>query len=262
MRVTRLSTTPVKGLALHHPESIDVDETGARGDRLFFLADDRPSLVSIAKTGALVGVTATYDEANLWLTFSADGGVVAEGAVSPGEDVSADFFAFRLAPGRFVPGPWDRMLSDLAGRHLRLVMGSDALRGHDVEPLTLLGTASTEALGAQAGGAVDARRFRMLIEFSSEEPHVEDTWNGSVIRVGEAELEVGGPVQRCAGTTRNPDSGRVDLRTLQLIGGYRGRQDSIFGPGFNFGVYARCRVPGRIAVGDAVEATDARRMRA
>lgn len=253
MHVTRLSTTPVKGLALHHPEAIDVDETGARGDRLFFLADERPSLVSIAKTGALVGVTATYDEAHRWLTFSADGEVVAEGAAIPAEEVSADFFAFRLAPGRFVPGPWDRVLSERAGRGLRLVMGSDALRGHDVEPLSLLGSASTEALGAQAGEAVDARRFRMLIEFSSDVPHIEDTWQGHGLRVGEAVLEVGGPVQRCAGTTRNPDSGAVDLRTLQFIGDYRGRQDSVFGPGFNFGVYARCRVPGTIRVGDPVE---------
>ena len=58
MRVTRLSTTPVKGLALHHPISIRVDETGAVGDRLFYLADKRPSLVSIAKGGALLGAGA------------------------------------------------------------------------------------------------------------------------------------------------------------------------------------------------------------
>ena len=60
-------------------------------------------------------------------------------------------------------------------------------------------------------------------------------------------------MQRCAGTTRNPDSGDVDLRTLQLIGDYRGRQESIFGPGFNFGVYARVIDEGRIHVGDTLE---------
>ena len=253
MRVTRLSTTPVKGLALHHPESIDVDENGAVGDRLFFLADDTPALVSIAKTGALVGVTATYDESSRWLSFVAEGEVIAEGEASPGPEVSPDFFAFRLAPGRLVPGPWDGVLSERAGRSLRLVMGSDALRGHDVEPLSLLGTASIAALSAQAGAPVDARRFRMLIEFSSDEPHIEDSWAARFLRVGGSELEVGGPVQRCAGTTRNPESGRVDLRTLQLIGDYRGRQDSVFGLGFNFGVYARCRLPGTIRVGDPVE---------
>ena len=44
--------------------------------------------------------------------------------------------------------------------------------------------------------------------------------------------------------------GEVDLRTLTLIGDYRGRQDSVFGMGFNFGVYARCVTPGTISVGD------------
>ena len=57
-------------------------------------------------------------------------------------------------------------------------------------------------------------------------------------------------MQRCAGTTRNPETGEVDLRTLQLIGDYRGRQDSVFGMGFNFGVYATVITEGRIRVGD------------
>jgi uncharacterized protein YcbX len=59
-------------------------------------------------------------------------------------------------------------------------------------------------------------------------------------------------VQRCAGNTRNPQTRDVDLRTLTLIGGYRGRQESIFGPGFNFGVYASTITPGRISVGDTL----------
>lgn len=42
----------------------------------------------------------------------------------------------------------------------------------------------------------------------------------------------------------------MDLRTLELIGAYRGRQESIFGLGFNFGVYATCVEPGRISLGD------------
>ena len=73
--------------------------------------------------------------------------------------------------------------------------------------------------------------------------------------------EVGGPVQRCAGTTRNPDSGQVDLKTLALIGDYRGRQDSVFGMGFNFGVYATRRHRGPDRVGDALELLGGRRCR-
>ena len=256
MRVTRLSTTPVKGLALHHPESIRVDETGAVRDRLFFLADPRPSLVSVAKTGALVGITAEYDAASRRLTLRERDTVLAEDEVRLGEAVDADFFAFRTAPGRIVEGPFAAILSARAGRPLELVQGTDTLRGHDVEPLTLLGQGSVDALSRQAGAPVDSRRFRMLIEFDGGAEHIEDNWDGIRIQIGDATLVGGGPVQRCAGTTRHPDTGVVDLKTLALIGEYRGRQDSVFGMGFNMGVYARCIVPGEIRVGDDVVVMD------
>ena len=256
VRVTRLSTTPIKGLALHHPESIRVDETGAVGDRLFFLADPRPSLVSVAKTGALVGITAEYDATTRRLILREGDTVLADDEVRLGEAIDADFFAFRTAPGRIVEGPFAAILSERAGRPLELVQGSDTLRGHDVEPLTLLGQGSIDALSQQAGAPVDSRRFRMLVEFDGGEPHIEDTWLGKSIQIGDATLVGGGPVQRCAGTTRHPDSGVVDLKTLALIGEYRGRQDSVFGMGFNFGVYARCVVPGEIRVGDDVIVLD------
>jgi hypothetical protein len=256
MRVTRLSTTPVKGLALHHPESIHVDETGAVGDRLFYLADDRPSLVSIAKVGSLVGISAEYDAGTNRLTLREGDGVLVEDEVRLGREIDADFFAFRTAPGRVVEGVFGGILSERAGRALRLVKATETLRAHDVEPLTLLGEGSIDRLSEAAGESVDSRRFRMLIEFDGGKPHVEDTWLGRSIQIGDATLVGGGPVQRCAGTTRNPDSGAVDLKTLALIGEYRGRQDSVFGPGFNFGVYARCVVPGEIRVGDDVIVAD------
>ena len=262
MRVTRLSTTPVKGLALHHPESIRVDETGAIGDRIFFLADPRPSLVSVAKSGALLGITAEYDAPSRRLTLRegatalGNGTVLADDEVRLGDGIDPDFFAFRTAPGRIVDGPFAAILSERAGRPLELVQGTDSLRGHDVEPLSLLGQASVDRLSEVAGLAVDSRRFRMLIEFDGGVPHVEDTWLGKSIQIGDATLVGGGPVQRCAGTTRHPDTGVVDLKTLALIGEYRGRQDSVFGSGFNFGVYARCVVPGEIRVGDDVVVLD------
>jgi uncharacterized protein len=256
VRVTRLSTTPVKGLALHHPRSIHVDETGAVGDRVFFLADARPSLVSVAKAGALLGIAAEYDASTRRLTLREGDTVLADEEVRLGEEIDTDFFDFRTVPGRIVDGPFAAILSERAGRPLELVKGSDALRGHDVEPLTLLGQGSIDRLSEVAGQPVDARRFRMLIEFDGGEPHVEDTWLGKSIQIGDATLVGGGPVQRCAGTTRHPDTGVVDLKTLALIGEYRGRQDSVFGPGFNFGVYARCIVPGEIRVGDDVVVVD------
>ena len=254
MRVTRLSVTPVKGLALHHPDSIDVTPAGVAGDRAFYLVDDRDALYSIAKTGSLVGLHADYDLAAGWLAIRDGIQVLAEGPVVEGEPHSANFFAFKQVDGRLAPGPWDALLSERAGRPLRLVKAAVAGGGHDVEPLTLLGTASTTRLAEQVPVPdVDSRRFRMLIEFDGAAPHAEDSWLGQRLQLGTVTAEVGGPVQRCAGTTRNPDSGEVDLKTLALIGDYRGRQDSIFGMGFNFGVYASVVIEGRIRVGDTVE---------
>jgi len=253
MRVARLSVTPIKGLALSHPPSIDVTDTGAVGDRAFYLvgADDR--LVSIAKTGALVGLTATWDADPQVLSVHDETGVLLAGNIGLGAPHNANFFDFRQARGRVVEGDWSQLFSDLAGQPLRLVKADDSNGGRDVEPLTLLGEASTAELARHAGlDHVDSRRFRMLIEFDGAAPHEEDTWDGRVITVGEAVIVGGGPVQRCAGTTRNPSSGEIDLRTLTLIGGYRGRQPSIFGTGFNFGVYATTVTPGRVSVGDSL----------
>lgn len=251
MQVTRLSTTPIKGLALHHPMSIDIDEGGAVGDRAFFLIDERGGLFSIAKTGSLVGLSATFDPQSQRLSIMDGDERCAEGLVDLGEPHLANFFGYRDVAGHFAPGPWDDVLSARAGRPLRLVKASDPLGGRDVEPLSLLGQGSIEELGRQSGlDSVDGRRFRMLIEFDGAAAHAEDSWRGRCLRIGSAVIAVGGPVQRCAGTTRNPETGKVDLRTLELIGAYRGRQESIFGLGFNFGVYATCVEPGRISLGD------------
>lgn len=254
MHVTRLSVTPVKGLGLHHPDSVDVRWTGVVGDRQFYLVDERDALFSIAKTGALLSLSADYDESEGVLTLREGGAVLAQASVEPGEAHTADFFSFKRVAGHLVPGPWDDVLSERTGRALRLVKADRRDGAHDVEPLTLLGNASTRELAGVGGlPEVDSRRFRMLVEFEGAAAHEEDRWQGQRVRIGAVVAEVGGPVQRCAGTTRHPDSGEVDLRTLKLIGNYRGRQDSIFGPGFNFGVYATVVTEGRIHVGDGLE---------
>jgi uncharacterized protein YcbX len=106
-------------------------------------------------------------------------------------------------------------------------------------------------LARQAGrDTVDGRRFRMLVDLAGCSPHEEDSWAGRRVRIGAALLEVGGPVPRCATTTRDPGTGVRDFDTLRAIAGYRGRRD---GHDIDFGVYARVVEPGRVRVGDAVE---------
>lgn len=116
------------------------------------------------------------------------------------------------------------------------------------EPVTLVSDASVDRLAQEAGREVDGRRFRMLFSLSGCEPHEEDGWAGRLLELGDAVVRVGGPVPRCAVTTRSPDTGARDLDTLHLIKRYRGLRD---GEHLDFGVYARVERPGVVRLGDA-----------
>lgn len=118
----------------------------------------------------------------------------------------------------------------------------------------MLGDASVRALERESGAAgIDARRFRMLVELATDREHVEDEWEGVLVAVGAAEIRIGGPVPRCAATTRDPDRGVRDLPAVQVIRAYRGLRDTLFGPGVPFGVYADVVTPGRVGVGDSLQ---------
>lgn len=248
--VTRLSITPVKGLLLHHPPSIDLTPHGAAGDRRFFLLDDAGRIQSCTGNQALYGLRAAYDRESRTLEILRGGRVLLGGVIEPAATVDTDMWGLRTISCDVVADPvWSAFFSDVVGRRLHLVQAHES--AYDVAPVTLLGTASVQELARRAGlPGVDSRRFRMLIEFSGGEPHAEDSWDGRLLEVGNAVLRGSGPVKRCAATTRDPDSGAVDLHTLRLITSYRGRRDSVLGVGVTFGVYGEVLQPGAISVGD------------
>jgi uncharacterized protein YcbX len=90
----------------------------------------------------------------------------------------------------------------------------------------------------------------MLIHLAGSGAHEEDTWAGRELRVGDAVLRVGGPVPRCATTTRDPASGRRDFDTLHHIKAYRGLRERKH---LDFGVYAEVVEAGRVRVGDSAD---------
>src|SRR5207247_1560186 len=81
--------------------------------------------------------------------------------------------------------------------------------------------------------SIDARRFRMLVEIDGVEPHAEDEWVGRRVRVGSALVAMHGNVGRCLVTSRDPQSGTIDLPTLDLLGSYRGHVESTGPPPVN-----------------------------
>ena len=94
----------------------------------------------------------------------------------------------------------------------------------------------------------------MNLEITGSEPLDEDSWEGRELRVGDVVLRVGREVKRCAATTRDPETGVVDLQTLHMIGAYKGRtttEDD--GPGFYLGVYAEVTTEGWVRRGDEVQ---------
>jgi uncharacterized protein YcbX len=210
-------------------------------------------MVSLKRLGALASVVAEHDAAagTLSLRF-ADGREVA-GAVALGAPEPVRFHGLTLA-ARPVAGPFSAALSAHAGARVRLVAASDRSgvdRGRD-GAVTLLSEGSLERLRAESGAdaPVDARRFRMTLGIEGVEPHAEDGWIGSEVRVGEARVHVSGNVGRCAVTTRDADTGEVDLPTLKLLQAYRGEAETT--EPLPFGVHARVVEPGRVRVGDAV----------
>lgn len=251
--ITLLSTTPVKGLALHHPRSISLTRHGAAGDRRFYLVDESGKLQSCTRNPELYGLTAAWDQDSRRLQVSRGADLLVGGVIEPDRPVGTDLSGIRTLEADTVADPrWDAFFSDLLGLPVSLVQARES--AFDVQPVTLLGTGSVDELARRSGlPHVDPRRFRMLIQFEGGDPHAEDSWDGCRLEVGGAVLRAGGPVKRCAATTRHPDTGSVDLQTLRLITDYRGRQESEFGAGAHFGVYASVLEPGTITVGDTVE---------
>jgi uncharacterized protein YcbX len=255
--VARISISPVKGLALIHPDEVVVEHTGVRHNRRFHIVDADGRRYNQLRNGALVRITQEYDGNSLALRFP--DGSSARGEVALGEEITTDFYG-RPVDGRVVEGPWAEALSSWAARRLRLVQSApgaavDRGRGH----VSLISTASLEELGRHGGqeGRVDGRRFRMLFELDGCEPHEEDRWIKRHIRIGESLVRLRGDVGRCAITTQNPETGVPDFDTLRTIRSYRDITANEKGTKhLPFGVYGEVVQSGKVAVGDSVEVVE------
>jgi uncharacterized protein YcbX len=256
VRVTALSITPVKGTRLEAAERVELGEHGVVENRRFFLIDEHDRMVNAKDIGELLTIASRYDHATRRLELEFPDGTVVSEPLSLGERVLTGFFS-REVWARPVLGGWSEAISGHIGRPLRLVEADDA-GAVDRGPrgaVTLISRASFERLALQAErDSVDPRRFRMLIEIDGAGAHEEDGWLGRAVSVGEAVVRPGGHVGRCVITSRDPDSGEVDLHTLKILGSYR--RDSETTEPVAFGIFGEVLRPGVIQVGDAVTVGD------
>lgn len=250
--VTALSVTPVKGTRLLGVSELDLVSTGAPSNRRFYLVDERGRMLNGKVLGELQAVIAVYDAGadQLRLTFP-DGSVV-RGVARPGEEVQARFYS-RPRTDREVKGPFSQALSDYLGRKVRVLDAGErgAVDRGGRGGVSLMSRASLERLAAEgAVGAVDGRRFRMLIEVDGVGAHEEDGWVGGRVRLGEAEVAFIGHVGRCLITNRHPETGESDLPTLDLLLDYRAGASTT--EPVAFGIFGQVLRPGRIRLGDTV----------
>jgi uncharacterized protein YcbX len=252
--VSALGITAVKGTSLRSVDCIRLDRNGVRENRRFYLIDARDRLVNGKVMGELTEIVADYADSARRLTLTLPDGNVFEDRIRVGEPVATRFFSGNVV-GRVVLGPLSQRLSEFIGQPIRLVEAPDVggaidrrgKKGH----ISLMSRASLARLG-EAGDApdIDGRRFRMLIEVDGVPAHAEDDWVDRAVNIGEAVVTFGGHVGRCLITSRDPDTGEIDLPTLDMLRSYRGDLGTT--EPLAFGIYGHALVPGTIRVGDAV----------
>ncbi|MFL5678590.1 MAG: MOSC domain-containing protein [Chloroflexota bacterium] len=248
-RAVRFSIAPVRSLGLEHPDAIDLTDRGVLEDRRFFLADDRNRLVDKLVIPTLGQITTHTDPDATHLRMTFPDGTIVEDEVRLTDPIEIAIHG-RTGIGHVVEGPWGPPLSAFAGRPITLVRCDRPGGTRTGNAVSIVGDGSLSELARRANvGAVDARRFRMLIELDGADPHEEDTWIGTRIALGSAELLITKPDARCAMPTQNPDTGERDLDTLRTIISYRGLRE---GKHADFGVLGEVTVPGRIELGDEV----------
>lgn len=115
----------------------------------------------------------------------------------------------------------------------------------DTFPLSLVTTQTINQLGKTVGTPLDVQRFRpnILVEAADDVPFLEDSWVGSVLRIGTMRMRVDKRDGRCLVITIDPKTTEREPEILRAVA--RDRQGCI-------GVYGSTVEPGHFQLNDHV----------
>jgi uncharacterized protein YcbX len=248
MRVSGLWRYPVKSMIGERRAGLDLDERGADGDRRFGVLDlGSGTIVSAKRDARLLEARAML--AGVTLTIRLPTG---ETLLGTGPTVDRALSSWLGRPVRLVEvRPTGRATFEMPSDYEDdgsppVLLTGPAGSFADVGPLHLLTTASVRAVTAERPDLQwDLARFRpnILLDADGGSP-IEQGWMGRHLVIGEVELEVQAPCDRCVMTTR-PQPGGID-RQLEILRHIDARHGS------NLGVLASVVRSGRVDVGQAV----------
>lgn len=264
MKVAAIGRVYVKATRFLAPGEVEVDPDGIRHDRAFALVEADNSFVNSDQHRFFMPLVFDYDAGTDSLRLSLPDGRIIEGPGRPGaRRFGIDYHGLRVIEVAEVDGPWQAVLSEFAGRPIRLVRCLTQGRAIDVFPITLVATGSLARLSREVGAPVDAARFRAGFVIEHHEEHGEDAWTDRLLRVGSVLLRVRTSVPRCAVTGFNPASGARDQDVMKSLIRYREKvalPDGLL-PGYatpGFASYAEVIEAGHVRLGDPVELLPAR----
>lgn len=246
--MSRIGLTPLKGARHVDLRQVRLDLGGPVGDRVFALVDPaRGRLLRTVENRALLRTTVTWAAGELTVTLPDE---TIRGVPAPtGEVLKVDYWG-RPAAVEVVEGPWAAAYSRFLGLDLLLVRSAGSGEIVYGAPVSLVTSSSLDLLEERLGGPVDDARFRATLTVATpgEPAHVEDSWRGRRLRIGDAEVEVREGLPRCAVIDIDPASGERRVDVLKCLGGYRHLSGEIL-----FGVDAVVTRPGDVAVGAVLE---------
>lgn len=264
MQITRLRVYPVKSCAGEDVDSAWVNPWGLDQDRRWALVDDAGEQITARDHNSLLGIVARALTETVVQLTDRDGVSITVDSGTAGETIRVGHS--RQGTAVLANGDVSSWLSERVGVAARLVwqpdprlrsiaagdggQPGDVMSLADAAPLLLITESSRSQLDAWSApdtGPLDAVRFRPNVVIDGAEPFAEENWTG--VTVGDVRFRVTMICDRCVMTVIDPATlvrAREPIRTLAT---HRGRHGKAW-----FGIRLTPLNPGRISVGDRIEA--------
>lgn len=247
MRIARLGLALMKGARHRTLAEIEVTSTGPAGDRELCLVDPaRRRVMRTVEHPELMQVRASWTGRELVTAFP-DRTLRAEPRPT-GERLRCDYWG-RSADLELLECTQTTALCELVGLPVLLARALHPGAVVFGAALTLITTTDLAELARRVGDAQVAResaRFRATATIE-DEGRLCGVRTGTRLRLGEATIEITGPIPRCTVIDHDPTTGRRDRTLLKTLATYRHEGGEI-----RFGHYARVVSPGRCCIGDDV----------